>query len=64
MNFPRTHLGKPILLSLAEMHKLTPKEMEANQEDDIFLNAIEIAKKHNIQLKPGIRDEASGNCSY
>ena len=46
------------------MQKLTPKEMGPNQEDDIFLNAIESAKKHNIKLKPGIRNEASGNCSY
>ena len=60
----RTHLGKSILLSLAEMHKLTAQEMGANQDDDIFLNAIESAKKHNIKLKPGVRNEASGNCSY
>ena len=38
--------------------------MTANQEDDIFLNAIASAKKHNIKLKPGVHNEASGNCSY
>ena len=38
--------------------------MTANQEDDIFLNAIASAKKHNIKSKPGVHNDASGNCSY
>ena len=49
---------------MSYFEKIAYLALKANQNNKIFERAIANARKHNINLKPGIENKGDGNCSY
>ena len=57
------------LRSRKRKYKPLSEELEKSQiviqtQNDIFARAIASANKHNIEIRPGRKNLAAGNCSY